>query len=53
MKSDSKEDFILQTALDYDLSIDEVKQIYNRSRRSGAFYERLEKLVESNRPVHA
>jgi hypothetical protein len=42
------ENFIRQTASDYDMSFDEVKSIYEKWFDKGLFYEKLEEFL-SNR----
>lgn len=40
------ESLINQTAIDYDMEVHEVRNIYNRYFNSGEFYTELEKFIE-------
>lgn len=38
--------FIIQTALDYDMDVEIVQDIYNQYNESGRFYEKLEDYIK-------
>jgi len=43
--------FIKQTAYDYNMSEDQVKDIYNRYFLKGKFYDELEKFIQTRRQL--